>query len=126
MPKHPEKRLLVPDRLRKIRPGFSWIDRRFLREGWIDRLGRDEILLYLFLVAVADQRGLSYYGDATTTALLEITLESLAAARARLIELELIAYQPPLYQVLDLGSLTRRAASEPIRIADLLRPPPGK
>jgi len=34
-----------------------------VRDGLIDRLSSEEILLYLFLVCVADGRGLSYYGD---------------------------------------------------------------
>lgn len=120
MPKPIEKRLLDPARVRRIATGFSWLDRRFLRDGWIDRLGRDEILLYLFLVAVADQRGLSFYGEHTITALLKLEPCVLAASRATLTELGLIAFESPLYQVLDLTPRARVAgASEPRSIATL-------
>lgn len=49
-----EKRLLVPDRVRRPpREGFSWVDRRFLHE-YAARLSGDAVFLYLFLAAVSD------------------------------------------------------------------------
>jgi len=103
-----EKRLIDPTRVRRIREGFSWIDRRFVRDGWIERLERDEILLYFFLVAVADKDGLSYFSDARMSALLRIELESLRRARSRLVDLGLLAYQVPLTQVLSLDEAKPR------------------
>jgi len=100
----PRKRLLDARRVRRIREGFSWIDRRFLREGWIEKLEREEILLYFFLVAVADKDGLSYYSDPRVCSLLKIPPPALARARARLEDLELLAYEAPLYQVLSLDA----------------------
>ena len=50
---------LEPERVRTIKDGFSWIDRRFVREH-APRLCRDEILLYFFLAAVSDRFGLSF------------------------------------------------------------------
>ena len=41
-----------PDRRRSIRGSFSWIDHRFLREGFDQGLTRLEKLLYFALVAV--------------------------------------------------------------------------
>jgi hypothetical protein len=59
------KRILVAPRLRKPpATGWSWLDRRFLREHG-DYLSREAVLLYLFLVAVADRHGLSFYSDHT-------------------------------------------------------------
>lgn len=58
-----KKRLLVVDRVRHPpREGFSWVDRRFLRE-YAERLTGDAILLYFFLTAVSDKDGLSFYSD---------------------------------------------------------------
>lgn len=99
---HVEKRLLDPARVRRIRDGFSWIDRRFVRNGLIERLAGEEILLYLFLVAVADARGLSYYGDRRVAATLKIHERDLDAVRRGLVARDLIAYEAPLYQVLEL------------------------
>ena len=62
-----QKRILVPERLRRPpATGWSWVDRRFLREHG-DYLSREAILLYLFFAAVADRHGLSFYSDSTLT-----------------------------------------------------------
>ena len=58
-----KKKLLVPDRVRRPpKEGFSWIDRRFLREH-AAKLTGDAVMLYFFLAAVSDQHGLSFYSD---------------------------------------------------------------
>jgi hypothetical protein len=92
-----------PGRVREIpEDGFSWIDRRFVREGFIQRLPPDAILLYFFLAAVSDAQGLSFYADPTIGKILKLNPEGLTQSRARLIKAELIAYRYPLYQVLEL------------------------
>ncbi len=101
-PRAIEKHPVDVTRIRRIRDGFSWIDRRFVREGWIGELDRDEILLYLFLVCVADRLGLSYYSDPRISGTIKVPLEALPALRARLIDAGLLAYRAPIYQVLDL------------------------
>ena len=58
--------------------------------------------LYLVLVSVGDAQGLSYYADRTLGRLLSIAPEELAAARAQLLSAGVLAYEPPLYQVLGL------------------------
>lgn len=101
--KLPQKSPIDPQRLRRIpRCGFSWIDRRFVREGWIERFPPETTLLYFFLVSVSDAQGLSFYADATVVRLLSITHEELSQARARLRGAALILYRDPLYQVLAL------------------------
>lgn len=90
------KRILDPDRVRKIEGSFSWIDHRFITEGFLQDLSTTEILLYLFLVAVSDRNGISFYHDD------RIPLTSLGEAREGLIMRSLILYEPPLYQVLSL------------------------
>jgi hypothetical protein len=96
------KRLLFPDRVRKIEGSFSWIDHRFITEGFLRDLSTLEILLYLFLVAVSDRNGLSFYHDDRIATLLKIDLPALGRAREGLIRRSLIAYESPLYQVLSL------------------------
>jgi hypothetical protein len=115
-----EKRPVVPGRIRRIPANFSWIDRRFIRERWIERLTREEALLYFFLVAVADKLGLSFYADPSIGALLRMTPAEVVAARSGLVGLDLIAFRPPLYQVLSLPEEARRAAA-PESIGEVLR-----
>ena len=101
------KRLLRPDRLRVVPVQFSWIDQALVRCTLIDRLDARTAALYLFLVTVADAEGLSYYGNETLAKRLHLSAAELVAARAQLVELDLLAYQAPLYQVLSLGSAPR-------------------
>jgi hypothetical protein len=100
----PIKKLLLPERIRKIEGSFSWIDHRFITRGFLPDLSTLEILLYLFLVAVSDRNGLSFYHDDRIASLLKIDLASLGKAREGLVQRSLLAYEPPLYQVLSLPS----------------------
>ena len=96
------KRILDHDRIRKIEGSFSWIDHRFITAGFLQDLSTMEILLYLFMVAVSDRNGISFYHDDRVCSILKIPLTSLGEARQSLIMRSLIAYEPPLYQVLSL------------------------
>lgn len=69
--------------------------------------------LYLFLITVADAQGLSYYGGATLAARLHLSADELALARQQLIELGLLAYQAPLYQVLAIPGTQTTSARTP-------------
>jgi hypothetical protein len=56
-----KKKILNPDRIRRITAGFSFIPHRFLGDGFLSSLQQKELLLYLFLVIVSDPHGLSFY-----------------------------------------------------------------
>ena len=58
------KRVLRPEALRRIPRQFSWIDQRLVSDHHIERCDEAALAVYLFLVTVADDKGLSYYGDA--------------------------------------------------------------
>ncbi len=90
------------ERIRKIEGSFSWIDHRFISGGFIHDLSREEILIYFFLVAVSDRQGLSFYHDDRICSLLKIDLAALGEARELLSERSLLAWRPPVYQVLSL------------------------
>jgi len=99
-----QKHVLVPQRLRRPpATGWSWLDRRFLREHG-DYLSREAVLLYLFLAAVADRHGLSFYSDTTLACRLRLSQPVLEQARAELLDRDLIAHRLPLVQVLSLPS----------------------
>ena len=59
------KRILRTDCIRQPRGRFSFIPHRFLLDGFLKALSRDELLLYFFLVLTADKNGVSYYGQAS-------------------------------------------------------------
>ena len=96
------KQLLRPERQRLLPEQFSWVDQALVQQHFIDRCEARSAALYLFLVTVSDAQGLSYYGASTLARRLRLSDEQLAAARQQLIDLELIAYRSPLYQVLAL------------------------
>lgn len=99
-----QKRVLVTDRVRQPpADGFSWIDRRFLRE-FASRLSGDAVFLYLFLTAVSDKHGVSFYADTTLALRLRVSETAIHHAREQLITHDLVAYHPPLTQVLSLPS----------------------
>jgi hypothetical protein len=97
-----QKQLLIADRVRHPpTSGFSWVDRRFLHE-FASRLSGDAMLLYFFLAAVSDKQGLSFYADSSLAVRLKSSEGIIVRARNELIDADLVAYQPPLTQVLSL------------------------
>jgi hypothetical protein len=97
-----QKRILVPARLRRPpETGWSWVDRRFVRER-MAHLSRDAVLLYFFLSAVADRHGVSFYGDGTLACLLRMTVPALVHAREELLAHDLIAHEVRFTQVLSM------------------------
>jgi len=127
------KRILCPERLRRVPQAFSWVDHRLVRDRHISRCSHEALALYLFLVTVADAEGLSYYSDSSVGQLLDMNESMLASARRDLCRAGLIAYRNPLYQVLSLAppeaglpaESRRRAAcrggGEAISIGEALR-----
>jgi hypothetical protein len=97
-----EKIILCPDRVRKIAGTFGFIEHRFLKEGFFYSLTHHELLLYLFLVLVADRDGLSFYGYDKICTLLRITVDEFVLARDSLIYKDLIAFDGRTFQVLSL------------------------
>ena len=119
-----EKRVLAPDRLRRVPRQFSWIDQRLLWDRHFKRCSVSAWGLYLFLLVVGDARGLSYYSDASVCGWLSVSGEELAELRHELLTAGVIAYQAPLYQVLSLGAVApsvRPNLSQPAAVGDVLR-----
>ena len=79
------KRVLCPQRLRRVPEQFSWIDHRLVRDRHIVGRSAGALSLYLFLVTVADGSGLSYYSDQGICQLLPLDAAALAAARRELL-----------------------------------------
>lgn len=82
---------LVSNRVRKINGSFAFIEHRFLRHGFWASLGHEELLLYFFLVLVADRDGLSFYPYDKICSQLTIDVDSYILARDNLINKDLQA-----------------------------------
>lgn len=97
-----KKKILDPNRLRRIDGGFSFIPHRFIADGFLATLTQKELLLYFFLVLVSDRHGLSFYSYDAICSFLQLTVDQYLEARGRLIEKELIAFDGTIFQVLAL------------------------
>ncbi|PIP37058.1 MAG: hypothetical protein COX19_17665 [Desulfobacterales bacterium CG23_combo_of_CG06-09_8_20_14_all_51_8] len=119
------KRLICPQRIRKVPKQFSWVDHRLVRDHYIDQCGHAAAKLYLFLVTVADAKGLSYYADRSIARRLSFNDDDLQRARSELIRSGLIAWEKPLYQVLSIEPMPAprpaRPAGEPQLLANIFR-----
>ena len=98
--KHP----ICPDRIRKVPKQFSWLDHRLVSEHYIDRCTHKAAALYLFLVTVSDANGMSYYADRTLSQRLGMDAAEVTRVRKELVDIGLIAYRKPLYQVLAINA----------------------
>ena len=97
-----KKKIISPQRVRRIDGGFSFIPHRFLTDGFLKALSQQELLLYIFLVLAADRYGLSFYSYDRICSSLRMSLEQYTAARDGLVEKDLIAFDGTIFQVLDL------------------------
>jgi hypothetical protein len=100
------------------------VDHRLVRERHIERCSHPAAALYLFLVTVADARGLSYYADASIMQRLSMDQPTFESARDNLLREELIAFKKPLYQVLslDIGKPSSRPSMEtPLSLGDIFK-----
>lgn len=124
------KRPISSQKLRKVPKQFSWVDQRLVRDGYIDQLSHAACALYLFLLTVADAHGLSYYAERSLCRRLSMAPLDLHQARRALIQLGLVAYDHPLYQVLALDERllapgphapTRTASDTPMALKDIFK-----
>jgi len=113
---------ILPQRVRNVPNSFSWIDHRLVSDRHIDRCSHTAAALYLFLVCVGDEKGLSYYGDPSIMDRLSMDQQTLNMARSELIKNSLIAWQKPIYQVLCLEpGLKGRCAGSATSLGDIFK-----
>ena len=99
-----QKQLIDHERVRHTPTQFSWVDHRLVRGNYLLRASAPAWALYLVLVTVGDEHGLSYYAPRTLARLLSLSEDGVAEARRQLIAAGVLAYAEPLYQVLGLAS----------------------
>lgn len=112
------KRPIVPDRVRRIQGSFAFLPHRFLREGFLASLTKDELAVYVFLVLAADREGLSFYPYDRICGALELSLDAYVDARNGLLAKDLIAFDGVRFQVLSLPERARDVERDPLRTAD--------
>jgi hypothetical protein len=71
-------------------------------------LSQHELLLYYFLITVADRHGVSFYDYERICQLLKMEIDAYLLARNRLCERSLVACQNGIFQVLSLPELGDR------------------
>jgi len=106
-------KILCSKRVRRITGSFAFVEHRFLRDGFWESLSRHELLLYLFLILVADRNGISYYCYDKIYSLLRISADEYLTARNALIDKDLIAFDGYFFQVL---SLPEKPVNQPLRL----------
>jgi len=106
-------KILCPNRVRRITGSFAFIEHRFLRDGFWESLTRHELLLYVFLLLVADRNGVSYYSYDKIYSLLRISMDEYLNARNALIDKDLIAFDGYFFQVL---SIPEKPVKRPVRL----------
>ena len=116
---------LASNRVRKINGSFAFIEHRFLRHGFWASLGHDELLLYFFLVMVADRDGLSFYPYDKICSLLTIDIDAYILARNSLIDKDLLAFDGTFFQVLSLPAEVVRSRHLLQDRADMKREDPA-
>ena len=112
---------LEPDRIRKITSSFAFIEHRFLHDGFWSSLDHHQLLLYLFLIIVADRNGLSYYSYDKICTVLRISVDEYILARDALIDHDLIAFDGYLFQVLSLPQKVIRPVSRTLKTQEQMQ-----
>jgi len=95
------------DRIRSIPRGFGWVDHRLVRDHYIEKCPARALALYLFLIVVSDGEGVSWWSERSLAARLGMETDALRQARAELEAADLVAFEHPVWQVLQLKGVQR-------------------
>jgi hypothetical protein len=98
------KKIPEPGQIRQVPEHFSWVDHRIIRNHRLQGSPVGSWALYLFLLTVGDSEGLSYYSVKSICERTCMDEDELGAALRDLIQRNLVAYQAPFFQVLEVGN----------------------
>ena len=88
-----------PRNVRKINGSFAWLDHRLMRNGFLEVMTHHDMVLYLFLILVADKNGVSFYRKEKICEAVSLDYSQFEIAKDRLITMKLIAFES--YSVLS-------------------------
>ena len=96
------KEPICRNRIRRINGGFGWVDHRLVQDRYVEECSHLALALYLFLVTVSNADGVSYWGERALSERLCVGMVELRVARSELEAADLLAYEKPVWQVLQL------------------------
>jgi len=82
-----------PQKIRKIQRSFAWIDHRLVRNSYLQVMTHSDIVLYLFLILVADKNGVSFYRKEKICEAVSLDYSQFEIAKDRLVNMKLIAFE---------------------------------
>ena len=82
-----------PKNIRNIKASFAWIDHRLVRNGFTEVMTHQDMVLYLFLVLVADKNGVSFYRKEKICQAVSLDYNQFEIAKDRLINMKLVAFE---------------------------------
>jgi len=82
-----------PKNIRNIKGSFAWVDHRLVRNGFTKVMTHQEMVLYLFLVLVADKNGVSFYRKEKICEAVSLDYSQFEIAKDRLVNMKLIAFE---------------------------------
>jgi hypothetical protein len=82
-----------PQKIRKIQGSFAWIDHRLVRNGYLQVMTHDDMVLYLFLIMAADRNGVSFYRKEKICKAVSLDFSQFEIARDRLVNMKLVAFE---------------------------------
>jgi hypothetical protein len=88
-----KKHIPQPQNIRKIKSSFAWIDHRLIRNGFLELMTHQDIVLYIFLVLFADKNGISFYRKEKICNAVSLDYNQFEIARDRLVDMKLIAFE---------------------------------
>lgn len=91
---------------------FGWVDHALYLNGYLKEMSHSSQSLYLFLCIAANRDGVSWYSDAKIRDVTGLQTEALQAARRELIDMDLVAFESPWFQVLSVPYERRDARQE--------------
>lgn len=92
----------VPGQVRTPRGAYGWVDLRVVTAGWLEKLGPQTALTYLFFCTVGNSQGVSFWGRGRIGQTLGLSRESVEEAVKQLRAARLVATREHIVQVLPL------------------------
>ena len=74
-----------PQKIRNIKGSFAWIDHRLFRNGFLETMTHQDMVLYLFLALAADRNGISFYRKEKICEVVSLDYSQFEIAKDRLV-----------------------------------------